>query len=35
MITSCGHVGLINTINQAMAVYGVSKLHAVIDVAEP
>jgi 7,8-dihydropterin-6-yl-methyl-4-(beta-D-ribofuranosyl)aminobenzene 5'-phosphate synthase len=30
VITSCGHVGLINTIKQAMAVSGVSKLHAVI-----
>jgi 7,8-dihydropterin-6-yl-methyl-4-(beta-D-ribofuranosyl)aminobenzene 5'-phosphate synthase len=30
VISSCGHVGLINTIQQAMAVSGVSKLHAVI-----
>lgn len=30
VITSCGHVGLINTIKAAMAVSGVSKLHAVI-----
>ncbi len=30
VISSCGHVGLINTIRQAMAVSGVSKLHAVI-----
>jgi 7,8-dihydropterin-6-yl-methyl-4-(beta-D-ribofuranosyl)aminobenzene 5'-phosphate synthase len=30
VISSCGHVGLINTIKQAMAVSGVSKLHAVI-----
>lgn len=29
-ITSCGHVGVINTIKAAMAVSGVSKLHAVI-----
>jgi 7,8-dihydropterin-6-yl-methyl-4-(beta-D-ribofuranosyl)aminobenzene 5'-phosphate synthase len=30
VISSCGHVGLINTIKQAMAVSNVSKLHAVI-----
>lgn len=30
VITSCGHVGLINTAKAAMAVSGVSKLHAVI-----
>jgi len=30
VISSCGHVGLINTIKHAMAVSGVSKLHAVI-----
>jgi 7,8-dihydropterin-6-yl-methyl-4-(beta-D-ribofuranosyl)aminobenzene 5'-phosphate synthase len=30
VISSCGHVGLINTIQHAMAVSGVSKLHAVI-----
>ena len=30
VISSCGHVGLINTIKQAMAVSRVSKLHAVI-----
>jgi 7,8-dihydropterin-6-yl-methyl-4-(beta-D-ribofuranosyl)aminobenzene 5'-phosphate synthase len=30
VISSCGHVGLINTIKLAMAVSGVSKLHAVI-----
>lgn len=30
VITSCGHVGLINTVKAAMAVSGVSKLHAVI-----
>ena len=30
VISSCGHVGLINTIRHAMAVSGVSKLHAVI-----
>ncbi len=30
VISSCGHVGLINTIKQAMPVSGVSKLHAVI-----
>ncbi len=30
VISSCGHVGLINTIKQAMAVSGVSKLHAVL-----
>jgi len=30
VITSCGHVGLINTTKAAMAVSGVSKLHAVI-----
>lgn len=30
VISSCGHVGLINTIKQAMSVSGVSKLHAVI-----
>lgn len=30
VITSCGHVGLINTVKAAMAVSGVSKLHAVL-----
>lgn len=30
VITSCGHVGLINTVKAAMAVSGVSRLHAVI-----
>ena len=30
VISSCGHVGLINTIKHAMAVSGVSQLHAVI-----
>ena len=30
VITSCGHVGLVNTTKAAMAVSGVSKLHAVI-----
>lgn len=30
VITSCGHVGLINTVRAAMAVSGVSKIHAVI-----
>ena len=30
VISSCGHVGLINTIKAAMAVSGVSKLHAVL-----
>jgi 7,8-dihydropterin-6-yl-methyl-4-(beta-D-ribofuranosyl)aminobenzene 5'-phosphate synthase len=30
VISSCGHVGLINTIRHAMAVSGVAKLHAVI-----
>jgi 7,8-dihydropterin-6-yl-methyl-4-(beta-D-ribofuranosyl)aminobenzene 5'-phosphate synthase len=30
VITSCGHVGLINTAKAAMAVSGVSKLHAVV-----
>ena len=30
VITSCGHVGLINTLKAAMAVSGVSKLHAVV-----
>ena len=30
VISSCGHVGLINTIKAAMAVSGVGKLHAVI-----
>jgi 7,8-dihydropterin-6-yl-methyl-4-(beta-D-ribofuranosyl)aminobenzene 5'-phosphate synthase len=30
VISSCGHVGLINTIKQAMHVSGVSKLHAVL-----
>lgn len=30
VITSCGHVGLINTIKAAMAVSGISRLHAVI-----
>ena len=30
VITSCGHVGLINTVKAAMAVSGVSKIHAVI-----
>ena len=30
VISSCGHVGLINTIKAAMAVSGISKLHAVL-----
>jgi 7,8-dihydropterin-6-yl-methyl-4-(beta-D-ribofuranosyl)aminobenzene 5'-phosphate synthase len=30
VISSCGHLGLINTIEAAMAVSGVGKLHAVI-----
>ena len=30
VITSCGHVGLLNTVKAAMAVSGVSRLHAVI-----
>ena len=30
VISSCGHVGLINTVKSAMAVSGVSKLHAVL-----
>lgn len=30
VISSCGHIGLINTIKAAMAVSGVSKLHAVL-----
>ena len=30
VISSCGHVGLINTIKAAMAVSGVAKLHAVL-----
>jgi 7,8-dihydropterin-6-yl-methyl-4-(beta-D-ribofuranosyl)aminobenzene 5'-phosphate synthase len=30
VISSCGHVGLINTIKAAMAVSGVSKLHAAL-----
>lgn len=30
VISSCGHVGLINTIKTAMAVSGVGKLHAVL-----
>jgi 7,8-dihydropterin-6-yl-methyl-4-(beta-D-ribofuranosyl)aminobenzene 5'-phosphate synthase len=30
VISSCGHVGLINTIKQSMAVSSVAKLHAVI-----
>lgn len=30
VITSCGHVGLINTVKTAMAVSGVTKLHAVV-----
>ncbi len=30
VISSCGHVGLINTVKAAMAVSGVSKLHAVL-----
>ena len=30
VISSCGHVGLINTIRQAMHVSGASKLHAVL-----
>jgi 7,8-dihydropterin-6-yl-methyl-4-(beta-D-ribofuranosyl)aminobenzene 5'-phosphate synthase len=30
VITSCGHVGLINTLKAAMAVSNVTKLHAVI-----
>jgi len=30
VISSCGHVGLINTVEAAMAVSGVGKLHAVL-----
>jgi 7,8-dihydropterin-6-yl-methyl-4-(beta-D-ribofuranosyl)aminobenzene 5'-phosphate synthase len=30
VISSCGHVGLINTIKHAMAISGISKLHAAI-----
>jgi 7,8-dihydropterin-6-yl-methyl-4-(beta-D-ribofuranosyl)aminobenzene 5'-phosphate synthase len=30
VITSCGHVGIINTVRQAMAVSGVAKLHALV-----
>jgi 7,8-dihydropterin-6-yl-methyl-4-(beta-D-ribofuranosyl)aminobenzene 5'-phosphate synthase len=30
VITSCGHVGVINTVKAAMAVSGVSRLHAVV-----
>jgi 7,8-dihydropterin-6-yl-methyl-4-(beta-D-ribofuranosyl)aminobenzene 5'-phosphate synthase len=30
VITSCGHVGMINTVRQAMAVSGVKKLHALV-----
>ena len=30
VISSCGHVGLINSIKSAMAVSGVGKLHAVL-----
>ena len=30
VITSCGHVGIVNTVKAAMAVSGVSKLHAVV-----
>ena len=30
VITSCGHVGVINTVRQAMAVSGVKKLHALV-----
>lgn len=30
VISSCGHVGLINTVKAAMAVSGVGKLHAVL-----
>jgi 7,8-dihydropterin-6-yl-methyl-4-(beta-D-ribofuranosyl)aminobenzene 5'-phosphate synthase len=30
VISSCGHVGLINTVKSAMAVSGVGKLHAVL-----
>ncbi len=30
VISSCGHVGLINTVKTAMAVSGIDKLHAVI-----
>lgn len=30
VITSCGHVGLINTVKAAMAISGVSKIHAII-----
>lgn len=30
VITSCGHVGVVNTVKAALAVSGVSKLHAVI-----
>jgi 7,8-dihydropterin-6-yl-methyl-4-(beta-D-ribofuranosyl)aminobenzene 5'-phosphate synthase len=30
VITSCGHVGLINTVRQAQAVTGISKVHAVL-----
>lgn len=30
VITSCGHVGLINTVKTAMAVSGITRLHAVV-----
>lgn len=30
VITSCGHVGIVNTVKAAMAVSGVDKLHAVV-----
>ncbi|HEX5998868.1 MAG TPA: hypothetical protein VFZ16_05660 [Hyphomicrobiaceae bacterium] len=35
VISSCGHVGLINTIKQAMSVSGVSKLHAALGGVSP
>jgi 7,8-dihydropterin-6-yl-methyl-4-(beta-D-ribofuranosyl)aminobenzene 5'-phosphate synthase len=30
VITSCGHVGILNTIRQAQEVSGIKKLHALI-----
>jgi hypothetical protein len=33
VITSCGHVGILNTIRQAQEVSGINKLHALIGEA--
>lgn len=30
VISSCGHVGIVNTVRQAMAVSGIEKVHAVV-----